>query len=55
MTAITQNQLIPETIDIRQNGDDLILTANGEELHIDHIVRLSSRHYSGRRGGRSRR
>ena len=32
-------QLIPETIDINQNGDGLILCADGEELHIDHIVR----------------
>lgn len=39
MIAITENQLIPETIDIRQNGDRLLLTADGEELHIDHIVR----------------
>jgi len=38
MDIITQ-QLIPETIDIRQNGDSLILFADGEELHIDHIVR----------------
>jgi len=39
MNTIIQNQLIPETIDIRQNGDSLILFADGEELHIDHIVR----------------
>ena len=39
MIAITENQLIPETIDIRQNGDSLILFADGEERNIDHIVR----------------
>ncbi len=39
MIAITENQLIPETIDIRQNGGSLILCANGEERNIDHIVR----------------
>ena len=39
MNTIIQNQLIPETIDIRQNGDSLLLFADGEELNIDHIVR----------------
>ncbi len=32
-------QLIPQAIDIRQNGDGLLLFADGEELCIDHIVR----------------
>ena len=32
-------QLIPETIDLCQNGDSLLLFADGEELNIDHIVR----------------
>ena len=38
MNLITQNQLIPQAIDIRQNGDGLCLFADGVEQAIDHVV-----------------
>ena len=42
MNLITQNQLIPQAIDIRQNGDGLLLFADGVEQAIDHVVRMLS-------------
>ena len=38
MNLITQNQLIPQAIDIRRNGDGLLLFADGEEQAIDRVV-----------------
>ncbi len=39
INLVTQHQLVPHAIDIRQNGAGLLLIANGEEQTADQVVR----------------
>ena len=38
-TQLTQQQLDPHTVEIRQNGDVLLLVTNDQEKAVDHLVR----------------